>query len=525
MTAQRSNAPLTGARMKTDGASRRGLNVAVTTAALPAVLLSSVALAPPAAASPTASAPVTRHLAPAPALHSSRTVVPAALVAAQIPAQKIAVVTRTVPGDYTVKSGDTIGAIAKRFGLSTDAVLTRNGMTARTVIYPGQKIKLTGGSAPTAKSVAAAPAAPAGGSTYVVKPGDTLGAIASRNGVSLQSVLTANRLSMTSIIYPGQKLSLGGKAPAPAPAPTKPAPAPTKPAPAPAGGTYVVKSGDTLGAIASRNGVGLDSLLAANGLSRSSIIYPGQKLKLTGSVTPQATPPKAPAPAPTPAAGSYTVKAGDTLGAIASRNGVGLSTLLTANRMSMSTVIYPGQKLTIPARGAAPAPAPAPAPTDLVPSSFLGYTYPDRVVADANANKALLNALPAPSQAEMRKIVADTARSMGVDPSLAMAFAYQESGFNQRAVSPANAIGTMQVIPSSGQWASDLVGRKLNLLDPYDNATAGVAIIRSLLRTSPSLDIAIASYYQGQYSVQTRGMFADTKQYVASIKAHQKNFR
>ncbi|WP_052274446.1 lytic transglycosylase domain-containing protein [Arthrobacter sp. L77] len=520
MTAQRSNAPLNGARRKVDGSSRRRLNVAVTTAALPAVLLSSVALAQPATAAPATQAPVTRHLGATAAALPPRAVVPAALVAAQIPAQKIAVVTQTVPSTYIVKSGDTIGAIAKRYGLSTDAVLTRNGMTARTIIYPGQKILLTGKSSPVAKPAPAAPAAPTAGSTYVVKPGDTLGAIASRHGVSLQSVLTANKLSMTSIIYPGQKLSLGGKAPAPAPAP-----APTKPtpAPAPAGGTYVVKSGDTLGAIASRSGIGLDTLLTANGLSRSSIIYPGQKLKLTGSVTPQATPPKAPAPAPAPAAGSYVVKAGDTLGAIASRNGVGLSSLLTANRMSATTVIYPGQKLTIPGPGTTPAPAPA--PTGLVPSTFLGFTYPDKVVADANANKALLNSLPAPSQADMKKIVADTARSMGVDPSLAMAFAHQESGFNQRAVSPANAIGTMQVIPSSGQWASDLVGRKLNLLDPYDNATAGVAIIRALTRTSPSLDIAIASYYQGQYSVQTRGMFSDTKQYVASIKAHQKNFR
>ncbi|MHA7239034.1 LysM peptidoglycan-binding domain-containing protein [Arthrobacter sp. TMS1-12-1] len=520
MTAQRSNAPLTGPRRKADGAGRRGLNVAVTTAALPAVILSSVALAQPATAAPATQAPVTRHLAAtAPAL-PSRAVVPAALVAAQIPAQKIAVPVQRVPTDYTVKPGDTIGAIASRHGLSTDAVLTRNGMTARTTIYPGQRIKLAGGATPAVKPAPAQPA-PAAGSTYVVKPGDTLGAIAARQGVSLQSVLTANRLSVTSVIYPGQKLVVGSKTAAPAPAP---APVKVTPAPAPAGGSYVVKSGDTLGAIASRNGIGLDALLTANGLSRSSIIFPGQKLKLTGTVTPQATPPKAPAPAPAPS-GSYTVKPGDTLGAIASRHGVGLSSLLAANRMSLTTVIYPGQKLTIPTGGATPAPAPAPAPTDLVPSTFLGYQYPDRVVADANANKALLNSMPAPSPAEMRQIVADTARSMGVDPSLALAFAFQESSFNQRAVSPANAIGTMQVIPSSGRWASDLVGRKLNLLDPYDNATAGVAIIRSLVRTSPSLDIAIASYYQGQYSVQTRGMFADTKQYVASIKAHQKNFR
>ena len=91
-------------------------------------------------------------------------------------------------------------------------------------------------------------------------------------------------------------------------------------------------------------------------------------------------------------------------------------------------------------------------------------------------------------------------------------------------MSPANAIGTMQVIPSSGEWASDLVGRKLNLLDPYDNATAGIAIIRQLVRTSSDLDHAVAGYYQGQYSVSKNGMFDDTKAYVAAIKANKRLF-
>ena len=44
------------------------------------------------------------------------------------------------------------------------------------------------------------------------------------------------------------------------------------------GGTYVVRSGDTLGKIASRQGVPLRNLLAANGLSTRSTIYPGQRL-------------------------------------------------------------------------------------------------------------------------------------------------------------------------------------------------------------------------------------------------------
>ena len=114
-----------------------------------------------------------------------------------------------------------------------------------------------------------------------------------------------------------------------------------------------------------------------------------------------------------------------------------LSDILSANQLSMSSVIYPGNKLVIPGAAVQPAATqPAANVTPLVPSSFLGFTYPAAVVSSANENKALLNASPVPSRDQMRAIVADTARAMGVDPSLALAFAYQESGFNQRAVSP-----------------------------------------------------------------------------------------
>jgi soluble lytic murein transglycosylase-like protein len=103
-------------------------------------------------------------------------------------------------------------------------------------------------------------------------------------------------------------------------------------------------------------------------------------------------------------------------------------------------------------------------------------------------------------------MVADTARRMKVDPSLALAFAMQESSFRQNVVSSAGAIGTMQVMPTSGEWASQLVGRPLNLRKAQDNVTAGVAIISALMSTSPSKEIAIAGSYQGQYSVMNRGM-------------------
>ncbi|MGG5172982.1 LysM peptidoglycan-binding domain-containing protein [Pseudarthrobacter sp. J1738] len=439
--------------------------VAVTTAALPVVVLSSLALAQPAEAQapsqPYQKIPATLKAAMEAQAAAAKVQIPSAKVASTVPSALRPMA--SVPGTYTIKSGDTISGIAARYGLKTSEVLRINNLRATQIIYPGQKIKLSGTATAAApvKTTAPKPTAIASTSgTYTVKSGDTLGGIAGRHGVSLSSLFSANGLSMSSIIYPGQKIRLSGSA-ASTPAAVKPAaskPAASKPATTT--GTYTVKSGDTLGGIAGRHGVSLSSLLSANGLSMSSIIYPGQKIRLSGSVA------------------------------------------------STPTAVQPAGGTTTP----------------LVPSSFLGYHYPAAVVSSANANKALLNAAPVPSQAQMKEIVRSTAVRMGVDPKLAMAFAYQESGFNQRAVSPANAIGTMQVIPSSGEWASSMVGRKLNLLDPYDNVTAGVALIRSLLRTSKNTDYAIAGYYQGQYSVELYGMYSDTKAYVAAIKAHRATF-
>lgn len=319
--------------------------------------------------------------------------------------------------------------------------------------------------------------------------------------------------------------------------PTDVAPAVRTPGPTPA--THTVRSGETVTAIAAKYGLKVSDVLALNALTPSTIIRPGQRLRLTGEPTaqPGSTPSPAAAPAPAPAqtSGSYTIRPGDTLYGISARLKVPLGDLLAANRLSLTSVIYSGRTLVVPAAPAvtpaasvtqaSPAPA-APATAEpLVGDTFLGYTYPQATVASANENKRLLNAAPVPSRDEMKRIIADTARQMGVDPALALAFAYQESGFSQRAVSPANAIGAMQLVPSSGQWASDLLGRRLNLLDPRDNATAGIAIIGALVRTSKDEDTAIAGYYQGQYSVAKHGLYDDTKAYVAAVKAHKETFR
>lgn len=266
-------------------------------------------------------------------------------------------------------------------------------------------------------------------------------------------------------------------------------------------GDYVVQPGDTVWDLAQRHGVSVDAIASANGLANPSLIRIGARLTIPA---PSAS---IPVPSTSTSTTHHTVKAGDTLWDLAQQHGTTVDALVALNSLANPSLIRIGQRILVPGQA-----------TGLVGDTFLGRTYPADVVAAANENKAVLDAMDVPSRDEMQQLVIDTAHAMGVDPALAQAVAYQESGFNQRAVSPANAIGCMQVIPTSGEWASGMVGRDLNLLDAHDNVEAGVAILRHLLERN-DLETAIASYYQGERSVRTRGMNDDTVQYVDSVLA------
>lgn len=187
-----------------------------------------------------------------------------------------------VPDTYTVQRGDTVSAIASRHGLRTVDVLALNALTWSSIIQPGQVLRLAAAAVAPPAAPPAAPAAPAAtapaGRGYVVRAGDTISAIAKAHGVSVQAVFTANGLGWSSLIFPGQTLVVAGVAPA---APPAQPPAPAVPAaPAAASGSYLVLSGDTISAIAQRHGVSTRAVLDANGLSRSSIIYPGQTIAI-----------------------------------------------------------------------------------------------------------------------------------------------------------------------------------------------------------------------------------------------------
>jgi LysM repeat protein len=326
---------------------------------------------------------------------------------------------------------------------------------------------------------------------HVVSPGETVSHLATRYGVPTSSIISANDLDARATIYLGEHLTI----PTSAPQPTRV--------------THVVVRGDTAWDLAAAYGITVADLRHANSLDIAATVRIGRTLVIPGVVVSPPAPTDVAAPPAISPTSSYVVRSGDTLWSIATRYGTTVSALAHSNTLANPSHIRIGQSLAVPGGIV----------TGLVGDTFLGRTYPSAVVAAANANKATLNAMTVPSRTQMQQLVIDTANTLGVDPALAQAIAYQESGFNPRAVSPANAVGCMQVIPASGEWASDLVGRDLDLLVPQDNVTAGIAILRQLQRGGTSLDIAIAGYYQGERGVRERGMNSDTVRYVASVKS------
>jgi LysM repeat protein len=129
---------------------------------------------------------------------------------------------RATNGRYTIVKGDTIGAIAARFGVKTQAILSANGLGSSSIIYPGQTLAIPTAStaalsvapvayvAPIAATPHVTPVPKAVTSSYVIANGDTLSKIATRFGVSIQSILDANGLNWSSLIYTGRSLTIPG---------------------------------------------------------------------------------------------------------------------------------------------------------------------------------------------------------------------------------------------------------------------------------------------------------------------------
>ncbi|WP_353948864.1 LysM peptidoglycan-binding domain-containing protein [Sporolactobacillus sp. Y61] len=109
---------------------------------------------------------------------------------------------------YTVKSGDSLWAIAIAKGTTVSAIKSANGLRTD-LIFPGQKLKLSGSAAPAAQTDQARPTTGSSDNRYTVASGDSLWEIATAHGITVNRLMRANNLSAT-IIYPGQHLIIPG---------------------------------------------------------------------------------------------------------------------------------------------------------------------------------------------------------------------------------------------------------------------------------------------------------------------------
>ena len=345
---------------------------------------------------------------------------------------------------------------------------------------------------------------------HTVRDGETAYDIARRYRVSQSDLLSRNHLSSGDFIHPGQRLTIPSSSSSKSSSSSS---STAKQRPARSGSTrsYTVRGGDTLTGIAARHDMSIERLRSLNDLERGHI-HAGEKLRVSGTA---AKPTKRATSRPA-STSTHTVRSGEHLTGIAARHDMSVTRLAKLNKLSAGEHIHPGKKLKVP--GSSSSSSDSSKQKSTSKNSFAGRTYSDEIVEAAERNRDALAGRTVPSRGETKENITRIARQHGVDPSLALAISYQESGWDQRQVSVANAVGTMQVIPSSGEWASSMSGRELDLLDPDDNITAGVLLIKTLTQRASTTSDAIAGYYQGLSSVEDNGMYSDTKQYVKNVK-------
>lgn len=175
-----------------------------------------------------------------------------------------------IAGDYKVKSGDTLGALAKRYGTSVAAIQAANNLKS-TNLRVGQSLSIPGQApinspyAIQAEQEIAQRNQKSTGVHYTVKSGDSFWTIAKNHNTSVKKLLQWNDLSANTKLKPGQKLLVadqlivqkdGNKI------------------------TYQIKNGDTLNKIANKFAVSTKDILSWNKVKNESYIHPGQELTI-----------------------------------------------------------------------------------------------------------------------------------------------------------------------------------------------------------------------------------------------------
>ena len=334
--------------------------------------------------------------------------------------------------------------------------------------------------------------------TVIVQPGDTLTAIARRHGVSVARLAELNHLADPSRIFAGQRLRVAGGG----------SRASDQRAPSAQHKTiHVVARGSTLWGIARHYGVSVSSIVTANQIPNPSRIFAGQRLVIPGATAPhksrsQASAGRGTAPAQPAPSLVHVVARGSTLWGIARHYGVSISSIVTANEIANPSRIFVGQRLVIPG----------------VKASTSG-----------NSQRAKMSSRMAALVAEresIRRMIVREADRRGVPRRLALAVAWQESGWQQGVVSHAGAVGVMQLMPATAEWVGQtMLGHRVRIHDARSNIGAGVRLLSHYLRRyGGNRDLALAAYYQGQHAVDRYGIYPVSRPYIASVRYLERLF-
>ncbi|WP_027185036.1 LysM peptidoglycan-binding domain-containing protein [Desulfovibrio inopinatus] len=241
-------------------------------------------------------------------------------------AHSIAVSPAYAAQKYTVKKGDTLIEIAKKFHVSVSDLKKANSSIKASKIKIGQKLTI-----PTQNSSSQSQKSRSG-STYTVRSGDTLTSIGKKFGVKVSDISKANGNIKSKNLKVGQKLTI----------PTKNSSSQSKKSSSRS--TYTVRSGDTLTSIGKKFGVKVSDISKANGNIKSKNLKMGQKLTIPGKAGKTSTP-----SAPPVETVSYTVQRGDTLSSISRKFNVSITKVRQANRISGNEIMA-GQHLKIPGK-------------------------------------------------------------------------------------------------------------------------------------------------------------------------------
>ena len=260
----------------------------------------------------------------------------------------------------------------------------------------------------------------------------------------------------------------------------------------------IVQPGDTLTAIARRHGVSVARLAELNHLADPSRIFAGQRLRVAGGGS-RASDQRAPSAQHKTI---HVVARGSTLWGIARHYGVSVSSIATANQIANPSRIFVGQRLVIPG----------------VKASTSG-----------NSQRAKMSSRMAALVAErdsIRRMIVREADRRGVPRRLALAVAWQESGWQQGVVSHAGAVGVMQLMPATAEWVGQtMLGHQVRIHDARSNIAAGVRLLSHYLhRYGGNRDLVLAAYYQGQHAVDRYGIYPVSRAYIASVRYLERLF-